>query len=161
MQKFLFFIAMLPFMAKAQQPAKPATEKLKSFKLHYEKDIVISNEYKQVDGKKSSKTVETVPGEGNLNFGVNEGKTAQRAINATNNQLLHESENGYMVAKMVTLTCLNFPDLKADKFVYDQETERGLLSGSVTIVDHGTSKFLGDKVYLDLSADEYKIVSIK
>ena len=162
MQRIMLVFAILPFAVFAQKPTKPATAKLKSFVVHYEHDAVLKYDNVNTGEKTRTKTTITMPGKGELNFGKDTGLTqAQMAINTSNAKIVPDWETGYMTADMVTISCTNFPDLKADKFVYNQEKNMALLSGQVSIIDHGTTKFIGNKVYLDFTNDEYKIVSIQ
>ena len=159
MRKIPLIVALLPFAALAQQSTKTNTDKhLKSFALHHKSDMVIYYSDVIIDNKKS-KSIITIPGPGDLNFGKDTAITfAQKAANAAKKP---DWDKGYMTADFVTLTCPAYPDLKADKFVYDQNTDKVRLTGHITLVDHGAEKYIGEVAYLDFSEDTYKIEGLK
>ncbi len=158
MRKTIILIAMLPLAAFAQNKSSKNKENLKAFKVHHEKDMVIYYDNVIVDNKKSKSTV-TLPGPGDCQFGKDTGiSLEQKANNAAKKP---DWDKGYITAEKVTLICAAYPDLKADKLTYDQNTDKAKLTGHIRLVDKGTEKYIGEVAYLDFSDDSYKITGLK
>ncbi len=154
----MFLLALLPFAATAQKAKQTKDAPLKSIALHYEKNMVINYNHVRLKDKMGKSEID-LPGPGDMNFGKDEGiSLAQKAANAAKQP---DWDKGYMTAENVKISCPAYPDLKGDKFVYDDNTAQAMLSGHVRIVDNCGEKQIGDKVYLDFSDDNYKILGIK
>jgi hypothetical protein len=160
MKKTIVIAAMLPFAALAQNTGKQPGPKLKSFTMHFETMQFMDQYY----GK--TKTTMSIPGCTEMNFGIDTGISPVQQ--AAKSAIQPDWNHGYFTAEHVTIICTPipgvkaaYPDLKADYFVYDNLSDKGRLSGHVTIVDNGAEKEFASVVFLDFSHDKYEITGIK
>ncbi len=157
MKKIIFIMAVLPLAAFAQK-AQETKKELKAVTVHYEEGIVFNYEHRMLNNKPSKYKTET-PGPGEIVFDKDEKNTAYLKYYTA---LEHpEYDYGKMTAQRVTISAANYPDLKGDKFVYDNLTDKAELSGHVTLVDNGIETPIAETAYLDFTDDNYKIEGLK
>ncbi len=74
----------------------------------------------------------------------------------------NEREGEMVIAENVSISDgANPVSLTADKLRFNNETKRGTLSGNITTTHNGVVKVIGETAEIDLSNNEYKIVSIR
>ncbi len=158
MWKTIIVTTLLPLAAFAQNSSRNPDVKMKSFKIHYEKDMVSYGDNRWVDNNKS-KNKTTIYGPGDWQFGRDTCMAKDR--NCCNTTGITNWDRGFITAGKITLSSPEFPDFKADKLIFDDKTYRVKLTGNIRLKDKGTEKYLGEVAYLDFTDDIYKITGLK
>ena len=157
MNKLTLLLVLFPFTLLAQKASQDSKVILKSYTLHFEKNMVVSHTIP--DKNKPGKSEMKVEGPGEMEFGKDTMITARQRIQQENTT--PDWEYAGATADKVTIKCPSYPDLKGDKFIYDHKTDKAMLTCHITIVDHGVEKQIGETIYLDFSDNVYKILSFK
>jgi hypothetical protein len=158
MRMIMFLLLALPVLAFAKNGKDAKATKLKSIKLHFEKNMVINPGHAMLNDRSVHNRI-MLPGPGDMNFGRDTGMTTMQK--AAPCDVCPNWPKAYMSAENVTISCPAYPDLTADRFVYDDLTSVAMLSGNVTLAGKCIDRQIGEVVYLDLSDNEYKIIGIK